>query len=189
KGRNNDLLDCLACQIGERLRNAAHALFAGRPVRNACQGTIGEEGLAILRKRTDEIQACVEEPGSGRLAACRAGPSRQAGSDGARAGWRTAVEGDCAGGDPFEAPGYPTLCGGVVPVLPPDCSLTAPSCAFPEARALSAPGDDNDLLDCLRCQVEEAAIGLSRDLSGAEICCTAEGCRSVRSRASCRAAG
>src|SRR5262249_50293414 len=77
KGRNNALLDCLACQIGERLRNAAHALFAGRPVRSACQGTIGEQGIAVLRKMTDEIQACVEEPGSVSIAACLADPSRQ----------------------------------------------------------------------------------------------------------------
>src|SRR6185295_14294904 len=37
--------------------------------------------------------------------------------------------------------------------------------------------------------VDEVALGVSRDLLGAEICCTAEGCRTVRSRAACQVAG
>jgi serine/threonine-protein kinase len=50
-------------------------------------------------------------------------------------------------------------------------------------------GSDDDLLDCLGCQVEETALAVTRELFGANVCCTAEGCHVVRTRASCRRAG
>jgi hypothetical protein len=67
--------------------------------------------------------------------------------------------------------------------------LPSPACNLPATRRLDAPGADDDLLDCLACQVDEAALAVGRDLFGANLCCTAEGCRFVRTRASCRRIG
>jgi sugar lactone lactonase YvrE len=189
RGAGNDLLDCLACQIGERLRGAGVALFASRPVRDPCAQTIGEQGMAVLAALLDELHGCLEAPTAPTIAACLADPDRSSRIDAAMASWRTAAEASCAGADPFERAGYPHLCAGVVPVLPPDCSASAPPCAFVAATSLSTPGADDDLLDCLACQVEEAALGTSRDLHGAAICCTSAGCPMILSRAGCAAAG
>ena len=37
-------------------------------------------------------------------------------------------------------------------------------------------------LDCLACQTEEAVLGVARDLYGANLCCIAGACDTVRTR-------
>jgi len=188
--RLDDRIGCLACQIDERLDDAALALFAARPIHDECQRSIGQGGLAVVRGMLAEIGSCLTDPAATSIAACLVDPGRKARIEAAVAAWRTAAEDRCRDVDPFARSGYPELCAGVEPTLPPGCGLTAPACVFPRTRMLTSPGaDDDDLLDCLQCRVEEAALGASRDLYGADVCCTADGCATVRSRAACRIAG
>jgi len=188
-GPQNDLLDCLACQIEDRLRSTGVLLFADGSSANTCQGALGRAGLGILELLVDHIHRCLERGQSESIAGCLADPALAAKEADKVEAWRASAESECRAVDPFRDLGYPTYCGGVVPDLPPFCGQPAPSCAFPAISSLSQPGVDNDLLDCLRCQVEEAALDVARALYGAEICCTSEGCRSVRSRIACRRAG
>jgi hypothetical protein len=189
RGARNDLVDCLACRIGERLRDTSLALFASRPARNRCQRTIGEEGLKVLTAFLDELRGCIDGPDTPTIAACLTDPDRSGRMDAAVARWRAAAEARCAGTDPFAQAGYPHLCSGVPPALPPGCNPAAPPCELRATNALAAPGVDDDLLDCLGCRLEEAMLGTSRDLHGATVCCTSGGCGTIRSRAGCVAAG
>ena len=185
----NDLIDCLACQIGERLQDAGAALLASAPIREGCRRTLGDGGIGVLRMLLDELYGCVGLPEGASLAACLAEPGRAARIETAMASWRATSEQRCAHVDPLRTLGYPGLCAGIEPPVPPDCPDAASACDFPRTNVLSAPGSNDDLLDCLRCRVEEAALGVGRDVLGADVCCTPEGCGTVRTRAACRRAG
>lgn len=188
-GPQNDLIDCLACRTEEQLQAVGSLLFAEQSIHHACQETIGQQGTAILRRLIEQLRSCLNRRGSESIAVCLSKPADATRVRDLVTEWRTSSEATCAGLDPFAELGYASLCGGVEPVRPAACSFASPSCAFESVGLLSAPGTDDDLLDCLQCQVEDAALGVIRTLYGAELCCTAEGCRAVRSRAACRRAG
>jgi sugar lactone lactonase YvrE len=185
-GQGDDVLDCLACQIGERLRNAAVALLANRPSHDACQTTIGVQGLGLLGTLEEEVHSCLQPPDARSIATCLSDPARRARVDAAIAAWRTSATTSCTGIDPFAQSGYPALCSGIEPPVPPDCGNLIPPCTLPPMNSGGAPGN---LLDCLQCQVQEATLGVSRDVFGADVCCIGDGCASVRTRAACHAAG
>src|SRR5262249_31546800 len=44
---------------------------------------------------------------------------------------------------------------------------------------------DNDLLDCATCQANEGALGVARDLFGANLCCVGGNCNQVLTRYAC----
>ncbi len=161
-GPQNDLLDCLACRIEDRLRSTGVLLFANGSSANICQGALGRAGLGILELLLDHIHSCLERGQSESIAGCLADPALAAKEADKVEAWRASAESECRAVDPFRDLGYSTYCGGVVPDLPPSCGQPAPSCAFPAISALSQPGVDNDLLDCLQCQVEEAALDVAR---------------------------
>jgi hypothetical protein len=178
-GGTNDVLDCLACRLTETLSGAGVKLYADRAESNICHGAIGR-GLDAVRSLLQQTDGCVKQPGATSLAACFT-PDLAA--------WRAQAEMDCMGRDPFASPGYPSLCAGVSPVSPAFCALHAYPCTFEETTSLSAAGNDDDLLDCLGCQIEEAALGVGRDLHGAHLCCVGGSCREVLTRAECRRRG
>lgn len=188
-GPRNDLIDCLSCKLETRLRDAVVALAADRPANEPCRRAVVGEGVDLLSLWLRETSSCLRDRDALSIAGCLSDPRRRARFASATDAWRAAAERGCVAADPFAQLGYPALCSGVEPVVGAFCSDAAPPCGFVAATRLSAPGGDNDLLDCLDCRVSEAAIGVARDLFGAALCCDARGCRSVRSRRSCRAAG
>src|SRR5262249_8201718 len=115
----NDLIDCLACQIGERLQDAGAALLASAPIREGCRRTLGDGGIGVLRMLLDELYGCVGLPEGASLAACLAEPRPAARIETAMASWRATSEQRCAGVDPLKTLGYPALCAGIEPTVPP----------------------------------------------------------------------
>jgi sugar lactone lactonase YvrE len=187
-GDGNDLLDCLACRMKDALGSAGGALFAGQPVTTACHRAIGARGFKILRSLVGDLHDCAQRPGSASLAACMADVER--GPMAARLSeWRALVDRKCTGVDPFMEPGYPTLCSGTEPAEIASCPSRAEPCTFGATRNVDAPGEDNDLLDCLGCRIEEASLAMGRDLIGANLCCASDGCRTVRTRSACHDTG
>jgi streptogramin lyase len=55
--------------------------------------------------------------------------------------------------------------------------------------ALSIPNPDNDVLDCLGCEVGDGILGVASDLFGANLCCIGGTCNKVLTRVACRQAG
>jgi hypothetical protein len=188
-GAENDLVDCLACKLEGRLHGAGRKLFADRPLGGACHASIAEPGLALMRDVLGELKRCLRSPDALSIAGCLSEPERRARIADATLAWRSRAIAACQGTNPFAAVGYPALCSGVTPPEIPFCSDESPPCTFVAASLLDRPTADDDLLDCLECQISEAALGVARDLFGAELCCDDAGCRTVRSRRSCRAAG
>jgi hypothetical protein len=188
-GPRNDLVDCLACRLDEHLRSAAVLAVADRPLSSPCQAALGENGIALTRLVVTEVQRCLRRGEADSIAGCLAGVEPAARLALGVAEWRDGARAECDGVDPFVDLGYARLCSGSVPVSPPSCGQVAPPCTFVSATALDQTGDDNDLLDCLECQLVEAGLGVARTIHGAEICCTTDGCGAVRTRAACHAAG
>jgi DNA-binding beta-propeller fold protein YncE len=145
--------------------------------------------MAITRLVTTETDRCLRRGEADSIAGCLATGERAARLATRIAEWRAESEAECAGVNPFVALGYPNLCSGQTPVSPPFCGRVGLPCTFPSTTVLARPGDDNDLLDCLECQLVEAGLGVARAIHGAEICCTSEGCGSIRTRVACRRAG
>jgi len=178
-GLRNDLLDCLACKLGEHLEQAGVSLFGDSAVVDQCHASIAVEGLRVLRTSLQQLDTCVQQPGATSVAVCY---------DVDLTAWRAQAESDCAGMDPFTNPGYPQLCSGVAPTPPGYCAINAYPCAFGANSNLSAPGTANDLLDCITCQTEEGVVAVARDLHGANLCCTTSGCDTILTRHACREA-
>jgi sugar lactone lactonase YvrE len=179
-GADNDLLDCLACQMREETARAATALFADRPATAACHQAIGAGAFQILKDVLQQARTCLEQPEAPSIAACFA-PSFAA--------WRAAAVATCGAINPFTNYGYPELCAGVAPPGPADCTSNVPPCNFARTTRLNAPGFDDDLLDCMECQTEEGVLAVLRTLYGANLCCSGETCDTVQTRYGCRAAG
>lgn len=184
-GERNDLIDCLACRVDESLRRAGGRLLAERPTQGACHRAIARGGLRVLEATVRELQACLRRDDAVSIAGCLGNETRRARLERHATRWRTAAATTCGPIDPVDALGYPALCSGTSPTIPPSCSSGAPPCTFLATRALATPGTDDDLLDCLECQTREAALDVARALFGAEVCCTDAGCGTVRSRAAC----
>lgn len=178
-GESNDLLDCLACRIAEDLGETGRLLFADQPASGSCHSTLGQGGIGLLRTLLEQVDDCLAQPGATSIAACFQ-PDEVA--------WRAQAVSECAGVDPFTAIGYPNLCSGVEPVFPGRCATHGFPCTFRSASDLSTPGVDDDLLDCLSCRLEEAVLGVARQLHGANLCCIGGACDVVLSRFACRQA-
>src|SRR6185295_5072477 len=103
--------------------------------------------------------------------------------------WRASAEAACATAQPFTVPGYPSLCSGTAPVTPGLCALHGYPCTFGSNQRLSGPGGEDDLLDCMTCQMEESALSIGQFLHGANLCCIGGSCRDVLTRFACRSVG
>jgi hypothetical protein len=188
-GAENDLLDCLECRVAGRVRSVSTKLFADRPVDGACREAIGVPGHELVSAILGELNACLGEADAISIAGCLSDPDRRARLSGRVLAWRSDAQARCAGADPFGGLGHARLCSGFEQPRPPFCSDASPPCTFAAATRLATSNlTDDDLLDCLECQASEAALGIARDLYGAEVCCDAVACRTVRSRAACRRA-
>jgi hypothetical protein len=133
-----------------------------------------------VRATLEQLHECVSRPGATSVAACFT-PNL--------AEWRAQAEISCSGVDAFGSLGYPRLCSGKEPISPSVCAEHALPCTFSSTSSLSVAGGDNDLIDCLTCQAEEAALGVARDLYGANLCCIGGMCKSILTRFVCREAG
>jgi streptogramin lyase len=176
------LLDCLACQVERTFAAAAGSLFANDPPTHPCHAAIGTEGFRRLRVELQSLAGCLTQPGSTSIAACfPSGPDLQA--------WRQGAIAACGSTDPFAAFGYRRLCSGVSPATPAACPTSVPACTFASMSALDDASEDDDLLGCLACQIEEALLEVTRTLHGANLCCAGGRCDTVRTRFSCRQVG
>jgi hypothetical protein len=178
-GESNDLLDCLACHIAEDLGNVGRILFADQSSTGRCHDALGQGGISVIRALLQQLDSCLAPPDAISIAAC---------FEPDLAAWRAQAECACAGVDPFATIGYPNLCSGVEPTTPGWCADHALPCTFMSTSELSAAGFDNDLLDCLNCQIEEAALSVARQLHGANLCCIGSTCDTVLTRSACRRA-
>lgn len=184
-GARNDEIDCLACRTEEHLRTVTEIVLADRPIRNACHDSLARPGLTLLRWTIRQVRRCL---GSGRgasIAECLTEDTFVQAAERAEAEWRSSAEAACAGIDPFLELAYRTLCAGEEPVRPPSCPRDAPPCKFESVVSMNEMGENNDLVDCLLCQSQEAALGIARALYGAELCCASDRCDVVESRAAC----
>jgi hypothetical protein len=173
------VVDCLACRFAEYLRGAAVKLYADRLASDGCRGVLGS-GMQDLAATLQQVHECVNQPEATSVAACFT-PNL--------AVWRARSEAACAGVDAFGTLGYPNLCSGNTPVRPSYCAQHVLPCTFSQTSSLSTPGEDNDLLDCLTCQAEEAVLGVARELYGANLCCVSGACNTILTRFACRAVG
>jgi hypothetical protein len=171
---------CLACGIRGRLRDIATVLYADRDTNTSCQTALGGGALDLLRNTLEEMGGCVQMAGATSVAACYT-PDPSA--------WRTQAESACTGVDPFGTLGYSHSCSRLAsPVSPGACAGRAYACTM-NTTALSTPNPDNDVLDCLGCQVGEGVLGVARDLFGANLCCVGGVCNKVLTRVACFQAG
>ncbi|MBM4244455.1 MAG: hypothetical protein FJ148_11665 [Deltaproteobacteria bacterium] len=76
-GPNNDIVDCLACKVEERLRGVGCKLLADRPLGGACHASIAEPGLALLRDILGELNRCLRAPGALSIAGGLSEPERR----------------------------------------------------------------------------------------------------------------
>jgi sugar lactone lactonase YvrE len=178
-GANNDVLDCLACRTKEQLTTSAVAMYAGQDAAEPCRDAIGNGSLDVLRTTLEAAHACVDQAGVTSVAACWAP---------AFIGWRAQAVSACAGVDPFTTLGYGKFCSAQPPVAPNSYAAHAFPCSFNDPTVDTA-GIDNDLLDCATCQANEGALGVARDLFGANLCCIGGTCNKVLTRYACRRAG
>jgi DNA-binding beta-propeller fold protein YncE len=81
------------------------------------------------------------------------------------------------------------MCDGSVGFPGQACRTVVGPCTFGATSLLDGPGGEDDLLDCLRCRVEETGLALARLVQGANLCCTETGCDTVMTRRSCQRAG
>ena len=187
-GADNDILDCVACQIREEMRDLGSVLFGDGSGPSPCRAALGGGGTAALRAVFSELHGCLQDPSAVSIAGCLSDPSRASRIEETMAAWRTQAENRCAGVDVFGGLSYQTFCSREVPARPPFCDFQVRPCEFQPFSVLTTAGGDDDLLDCLRCRVEEAAMAEVRATNGAELCCLGRGC-TVRSRVACRVIG
>jgi sugar lactone lactonase YvrE len=102
--------------------------------------------------------------------------------------WRAQAVADCAGVDPFTTLGYSHFCSGQPPASPNSYAAHALPCSF-SMNTLDTANVDNDVLDCATCEANEGALGVARDLFGANLCCVGTSCTSVATRFACRRDG
>ena len=177
---------CLACRVEQHVGSAVEALYANAPATTACHAAIAKPGVKALGKLLGRLAACLRRPDAVSIAVCMDTGGIGARLDTALAAWRADAVAACGTTDPFATFGYPTLCSGVPPEPINSCQYAAPACTMTAAGGLDGAGPDDDVLDCLDCRVEEAALAVARELYGANLCCDGDGCHEVRSRASCR---
>lgn len=192
-GPRNDVLDCLACRIEETLDAVGAKLLANQPVRHACHETIGRRGVKLLRRVLVELHRCPARKDKS-IAACfgQPGVAKRLAKllDRRLAAWRAASVAACTTSPIDSAPHYPTLCAGIEPTVLPACAFQAAPCTFGATQLLDAPGANNDdLLDCLSCQLQDAALTVARELYGANVCCVGDDCGLLRTRRACQRAG
>jgi sugar lactone lactonase YvrE len=178
-GASNDVLDCLACRTKEQLVTSAQAMYAGQDATEACRAAIGNGSLDVLRATLDAARTCVDQAAVTSLAACWT-PDFTA--------WRAAAASSCAGVNPYTTLGYSSFCSGIPATAPNSYAPHAIPCSF-NTNSLDQAGVDNDVLDCATCQANEGALGVARDLFGANLCCIGPTCSSVLTRYACRRDG
>jgi hypothetical protein len=195
-GEDDDVIDCLACQMGQQVRGMTVKLFQGErewtgaaDPRRACVEGIGRPGLAAFRTLDRELYRCLRRRRSPSIAACLEDRRVAERLEAAMTVWRSGAVAACAGLDPTSIPGgvfgYSNLCTGPVGFPGQACRSVAPACTLPSTTKLDAPGAEDDVLDCLRCRVEEAGLAVARGVQGANLCCTDGRCDMVTSRSFC----
>lgn len=188
-GEGNDLIDCLACRLDSDVRGGGIPAFRDFPAVNRCHGTVGKQGILLIRVMLKAFESCQRKAQTASLAACLSDPLIALRIDKQLAAWRTSAEKDCADANPItSSPGYQTECSGALPGFPGSCPPVAPPCTFNPTTKLSGPGGEDDLLDCLACRTQEAALAVGRDLVGANLCCVSSDCATVQTRRACRRA-
>jgi hypothetical protein len=188
-GPRNDLLDCLQCRIEESVTGAAVRLFDDAAPIDACHRAIGKKGVQTMRAMIGPLVKC-QQQGRTSIAECLAAPAATNKLAMLLGKWRTAAETACATIDPIGGGiGYSPYCSGETPAFPASCPESAPPCTLGAVTKVSLPGANNDLLDCLDCQTETALLTIAREVLGANLCCVAGDCMTVRTRRACRAAG
>ncbi|HLY36479.1 MAG TPA: hypothetical protein VKU61_00485 [Candidatus Binatia bacterium] len=194
-GADNDVLDCLACQMRAWVSDVTIALFGGHPLPDAsagaeatCARAIATGGVTALRTLTGELGRCLGHRRGTSIAVCIDDPGLRARVDSVTATWRAQAVTACTGVDPFtvdQTLNYPHECNGPSGAPGQVCRVFVPPCTFASTNRLDGPGDGDDLLDCLGCRVEETALGIGRAVQGASLCCTDAGCGVVMSRKAC----
>ena len=178
-GTGNDVLDCLACRIAEHLRTSAQQIYAGQDAVEPCRSAIGNGSVAVLRATLDAANTCAQQGTVSSVAACWT-PDFTA--------WRAQASTACAGVNPFTTLGYSSFCSGIPAAAPNSYAPHAVPCSF-NVNTLDNAGFDNDVLDCATCQANEGALGVARELFGANLCCVGGACNAVRTRYACRRDG
>jgi DNA-binding beta-propeller fold protein YncE len=194
-GENDDVLDCIACQMREEIRRMTVKLFQGERLwngpadpRRACVEALGVPGFEVLRLLNAEVARCLRKRRSPSIAACLDDPRVAGRVEAAMAQWRAGAVAVCGALDPsiFDGVfGYSTLCAGPTGFPGTACRTVVAPCTLPPTPNLNAPGTGDDLLDCLRCRVEEAELAVARSLQGANLCCVEGRCGTIMTRAAC----
>ena len=178
-GGSNDVLDCLACRIKEQLVTSATSMSGGQPATEPCREAISRGSLAVLEDTLDAAYGCVLASTVTSVASCWT-PSFGA--------WRAQAASACSGVDPFGSLGYTHFCSGTPAATANSYAPHAFPCSF-NMNTLDTTGYDNDVLDCATCEANEGALGVARDLFGANLCCIGGTCNSVLTRYACRRDG
>jgi hypothetical protein len=198
-GDHNDALDCLACQMEVSIEFFGSQLFAydrvpGIEPYDKCFRTAGSQGLDALRVLVARVHKCLQNPQATSIAACLDDPAVSARVAERFATWRARADTVCGPlanvvvGNGF--PGWQAHCNGDPGVPGAFCRARVYPCTFATTmHAVSTPAPDDDLMDCLQCQVEENALFVLRNVHGANVCCVGATCDTVRGRAACALAG
>ena len=139
---------------------------------------IGNGLLAVLRATREAANTCVQQ-NTVTSVASRWTPDFTA--------WRTQAIADCAGVDRSPRSGTRTSlrpAAGVAEQL----RGARPALLF-SMNTLATANVDNDVLDCATCEANEGALGVARDLFGANLCCVGGSCTGVSTRYACRRDG
>ncbi len=188
-GEDNDLLDCLACRIEEAVSDLGPRLYANAPVENSCHDRVGDGGVRYAAALLRTLKYC-QHHGRTSIAECLVDRANDDRLEGKRTTWQATTAQACQFTNPISgSPGYAPYCSGRAPATPGYCPSYVPPCSFNPVANVNQTGPNNDLLECLTCQVEETALSIARDLLGVNLCCIDGDCMTVRTRRACRGAG
>src|SRR6185503_4049554 len=151
----------------------------GQPATEPCREAISRGSLAVLGDTLEAAYGCVLTSTVTSVASCWTKDF---------AAWRAQAVSACSGVDPFGSLGYSHFCSGTPAASANSYAPHAFPCSF-NVNTLDATGFDNDVLDCATCEANEGALGVARDLFGANLCCIGGSCTSVLTRYACRRDG
>lgn len=187
-GLQDDILDCMTCQMNEAVKPFIEALVPIQSQANSCTRELTSRAGAIAGKLWKGLSTCLAGDDAISIAACTSDAKLGAKIGSEVAKWRARSSAACGNTD-LTGLGYSQACSYYISQPPPLCTEGARPCNLLAGRFADRPGTDDDRLDCFECHATEVALALARIVYGAEICCIGDNCSTVRSRASCVALG